>query len=148
MKTASFHVGATAEQSRRWKMAAEAHGYRSVGSWLAVAADLYLKVRARAGNPVPLAWHKGSFRVLLADGREVEVWGKLSPPFGTFRGTADGPDLIKARTLVHLESRKVIATLRSARQCKALASELAPALLREDRELSSGVVARHQRESV
>ncbi len=115
--------------------------------WLAEAADAYLKARARAGRPVPLAWRRGRFRVLLADGRAVEVRGMVSQPFGTFKGTADGPDRNKARTLVHLPSGQVIATLRSARQAKALASEIAPAWVR-DRELVAGIVERAERESV
>lgn len=39
MKTASFTVHATAEQSARWKRAAEAEGHRSAGTWLAAAAE-------------------------------------------------------------------------------------------------------------
>jgi hypothetical protein len=148
LKVASFTVGATAEQSRRWKMAAEADGHRAVGSWLAVAADLYLKVRARAGAPIPLAWHRGRVRVLL-DGGEAVLDGMLSPPFGTFCGTSIGPKSAGAQrfTLVHLPSARIVATLRSARQCKALASELAPTWLR-DRDLAAGIIERHNRESV
>jgi len=61
LRVASFTVHATVEQSARWKRAAEAEGHRSAGTWLAAAADAYLKARARAGAPVPLAWHRGSF---------------------------------------------------------------------------------------
>ncbi len=148
MKVASFTVGATLDQSARWKMAAEADGHRSVGTWLAMAADLYLKVRARAGRPIPLAWHRGHFRVLLADGSEIAVRGMSSPPFGYFEGTQESPDLDHwHRSLVHVPSRRIIATVRTARQAKALASELAPVWLR-DRELTAGVVERHERESV
>ncbi len=146
MKVASFTVGATAEQSRRWKMAAEADGHRAVGSWLAVAADLYLKVRARAGNPIPLAWHRGRVRVLL-EGGEAALDGMVSPPFGTFCGTAQGPkqDGAQRFTLVHLPSARIVATLRSARQARALAAELAPVWLR-DRDLADGIINRHDRE--
>jgi hypothetical protein len=56
----------------------------------------------------------------------------VSPPFGTYRGTSHGPDRNKLRTLVHVPTGRVIATLRSSRQCRALAAELAPVLLRGD----------------
>jgi len=146
VRTVAFTVRGTMAQGIRWKQAADADGHLAVGNWLAEAADAYLKARARAGRPLPLAWRQGRFRVLLAGGGEVEVRGMVSPPFGTFRGTADGPNRSKVRTLVHVPSRQVVATLRSARQCKALASELAPVWLR-DRELVDGMVDRHQRES-
>ena len=125
MKTASFTVRATEAQSVRWKRAAEAEGFPSAGAWLSEAADAYLRVRARTGLPLPLAWRLGRFRVILSDGQDIEVRGMVSPPFGTFQGCTHGPDTNKLRTLVHLPARRVIATLRSARQCKALASELA-----------------------
>jgi hypothetical protein len=147
VKVAEFTVRATAEQSIRWKRAAEADGHRSAGTWLAAAADLYLKARARAGRPLPLAWHRGRFKAVLMDGREVEVQGMLSPPFGVFRGTAHGPDRNMVRTLVHLPTGRVVATLRSSAQCRALASELAPVWLR-DPETAAGVVERHRREAL
>jgi hypothetical protein len=148
LKVASFTVGATQEQAIRWKRAAEADGHRAVGSWLAVAADLYLKVRARAGNPIPLAWHRARFTVALNSGATM-VNGHASPPFGIFPGTADGIRYpgCNRQTLVHLRSGRIVATLRSTRQAKALASELAPTSLR-DRELAAGIVERHLRESV
>lgn len=147
MKTASFTVHATAEQSIRWKRAAEAEGHRSAGTWLAAAADAYLKVRARAGQPLPLAWHLGVFTAHLMDGREVRVHGVVSPPFGVFRGTSHGPDRNKLRTLVHLPSGRIIATLKSSRQCRALAAELAPVLLRGELPDPGPVVERHVREA-
>jgi len=149
VKVASFTVGATQEQAIRWKRAAEADGHRAVGSWLAVAADLYLKVRARAGNPIPLAWHRGRFSVLLEDGSEVTVRGMVSFPFGCYVGTRQAPEVGHTYhvTLAHLPSHRIIATLRTVRQCKALASELAPVWLR-DRELAAGITERHERESV
>ena len=60
MNVATFTVHATAEQSIRWKRAAEAEGHRSAGTWLAAAADAYLRVRAKAGHPLPLAWRHGT----------------------------------------------------------------------------------------
>ena len=150
MKTASFTVHATAEQSIRWKRAAEAEGHRSAGTWLAAAADAYLRVRAKAGHPLPLAWQRGGvfFRVRLMDGQEIEVRGVASPPFGIYQGTSHGPDGNKLRTLVHLPTHRVIATLKTSRQCRALASELAPILLRGELPDPGPVVERHVRESV
>jgi len=149
MKTATFTVHATVEQSARWKMAAETEGHRSAGTWLAAAADAYLKVRAKAGLPLPLAWRIGMrFMVRLMDGREVEVRGVVSPPFAIYQGTSYGPDGNHLRTLVHLPTRKVIATLRNSRQCRTLAAELAPLLLRGELPDPGSVVERHVRESV
>lgn len=149
MKVATFTVHATAEQSIRWKRAAAAEGHRSAGTWLAAAADAYLRVRAKAGHPLPLAWQHGglTFRVRLMDGREIDVRGVTSPPFGIFQGTSYGPDGNKLRTLVHLPTARVIATLRSSRQCRALAAELAPILLRGELPDPGPVVERHVRES-
>ena len=94
---ATFTVHADARQSARWKQAVEGEGFPSVGSWLAGAADAYLKARARAGMPIPLAWRKGRFKVELQDSELVEVRGHLSPPFGSFCGTADGPSSYTGR---------------------------------------------------
>ena len=150
MKTASFTVRATMPQAIRWHQAAEADGHAAVGTWLAEAADTYLKARARAGRPLPLAWHLGRFRVCLEAGAEPEVRGWIARPFGVFRGTEAGPGYRGCHlyTLAYLPARRLVATFRYARQCRALASELAPILLREDRELAAGVVDRHRRESV
>jgi hypothetical protein len=148
LKTATFTVHATEDQSRRWKMAAQAEAHPSVGSWLAGAADAYLKVRARAGLPLPLAWRHGvTFRVCLMDGKEIEVRGVASPPFGIYIGTAHGPDRNKLRTLVHLPTCRVVATLKSSRQCRTLAAELAPTLLRGELPDTGLVVERYVRES-
>lgn len=141
MKTASFTVHATAQQSARWKQAAEGEGFPSVGAWLAGAADAYLKVRARAGLPIPLAWRKGVFRVELDGGEVVTVRGHLSPPFGSFEGTPEGPARYRGRkrhTLVYVPSKRVLATLRSFANCKALASELARLWYRGDGAEPSG----------
>ena len=148
MKTASFTVHATAEQSIRWKRAAEAEGHRSAGTWLAAAADAYLKVRARAGNPIPLAWRRGHFSVCLEGGELVTVRGHVSPPFGAFRGTEAGPASPgrHRHTLVYLPTSRVIATLRTSKQCRALASELAPILLRGVPLDPGPLVERHVRE--
>jgi hypothetical protein len=151
VKTASFTVHATAEQSVRWKRAAEAEGHRSAGSWLAAAADVYLKVRAKAGLPLPLAWRLGRFSVRLEGGELITLNGKMSPPFGAFAGTADGPASYagsRRHSLVHLPDARIIATLRTFRQCQALASELAPSLLRSELPDSAPIVKRHQRAGV
>jgi hypothetical protein len=147
LKVAHFTVHATAEQSRRWKMAATAEGHVSAGSWLAAAADAYLKVRARAGHPLPLSWRRGPVRVLL-DAGEATLKGFVSPPFGAFRGSSDGPDQYSDHyTLTHLPTLRIIATLRSYKQCKALASELAPVLLRGELPDPAAVVERHARDA-
>ena len=148
MKVATFTVHATAEQSVRWKRAAEGEGHRSAGTWLAAAADAYLRVRARAGQPIALGVASGGLHGLLMDGREVKVRGMVSPPFGLYIGTAHGPDRNKRRTLVHLPTGRVVATLRSSQQARALASEIAPALLRGELPELAPVVERHVRESV
>jgi hypothetical protein len=146
---AAFTVRATAEQSVRWKRAAEAEGHRSAGTWLASAADAYLRVRAKAGLPLPLAWRRFSrFRVLLMDGSEVEVRGVISPPFGIFQGSAYGPNGNLGRTLVHLPTRRVIASLKTSAECRTLAAEIAPSLLRDTLPDSAPIVERHVRESL
>jgi hypothetical protein len=147
VKVASYTVHADAQQSVRWNRAAEGEGFRSTGTWLAMAADAYLRVRARAGQPLPLAWHHGTFTAHLMDGRELQVRGVVSPPFGVFRGTSHGPDRNKLRTLVHLPSGRIIATLKSSRQCRALASELAPVLLRGELPDPAHIVERHRRDA-
>ncbi len=127
MKVASFTVHADARQSARWKQAAEGEGFPSVGRWLAGAADAYLKVRARAGLPVPLAWRKGIFRVELEGGESMAVRGHLSPPFGIFAGVPGEPARYPGRkqhTLVYAPSRRVLGTFRSHRQAQSVASEL------------------------
>ncbi|MEA2559528.1 MAG: hypothetical protein QOH06_1032 [Acidobacteriota bacterium] len=141
MKVAAFTVRATMPQSIRWKQAAEGEGFASVGSWAGRALDAYLEARTRAGRPIPLAWHRGSFRVAL-DGHAVPVRGMVSHPFGAFRGTAEGPGTCQRFTLVHIPARRVIATLRTILQCKALASELAPIFAR-DENAGAGMVERH-----
>jgi hypothetical protein len=91
VKVATFTVRADARQSARWKIAAQVEGHPNVGSWLAGAADAYLKVRAKAGLPVPLAWRFGHFAARLEGGELQALKGWLSPPFGVFAGTAEGP---------------------------------------------------------
>ena len=89
----------------------------------------------------------GSFRVVLVDGREIpDVWGKVSPPFAFYQGSPHGPAKIEPRTLVYLRTGAIIATLKTARQCKALAAELAPAYSRDEAS-AAGIIERHQRES-
>ncbi len=150
MKTASFTVRATTDQATRWNRAAEAEGHRSAGTWLACAADAYLKVRAKAGLPLPLAWRRfGRFLVHLESGEEVTIRGAISPPFGTFRGGAEGPRRGgRLFSLVYLPEKRIVASLYSARQAKALAAELAVVLIRGDPLPSPGaVVERHEREA-
>lgn len=142
MKCAAFTLHGTMEQSIRWKRAAEGEGFRSVGAWAARALDAYLAHRARAGRPLPLAWSLGRFRVILSDGREVKVSGMVSPPFAYYVGSAHGPDRNKNRTLVLLRTGQVVATVKSAAQARALASELAPALLKGELPEPGAILSR------
>jgi hypothetical protein len=125
LKMASFTVRATLAQSVAWKRAADGEGHASVGTWLAEAADRHLDAVRRAGKPLSLAWRRGRFRVVL-EGREAEVRGHLSPPFGAFRGTEAGPGPRGCwrYTLVYMPQGRVLATLRTFAHCKALASDL------------------------
>lgn len=134
LRVASFTVHGTAAQSARWKQAAEAEGFTSAGRWLAAAADAHLKARARAGAPIPLAWRRGVFKVQLESGEERTVRGHVSPPFASYRGDSAGERARsgKLHRLVYLPTRHALATLGSYRECKALASELAPRWLREE----------------
>ena len=147
MKTASFTVRATLAQSERWKRAADAEGYASAGGWLADAADANLKARARAGRPLPLAWHRGHCRVRL-EGGELAVKGFVSPPFFAFRGTTAGHDpQADHYTLTLQASGRIVATLATYSQVRALASEIAPALLKGELPDSAPIVARHVQET-
>lgn len=147
LKTASFTVRGSMEQSVRWKRASNAEGFASVGAWAAPALDAYLKARARAGRPLPLYWRRGRFTVHLVDGGTLEIPGAVSPPFAYYQGSAYGLNRNKPRTLVSLADGRVIATLKTARQCRELAAELAPLWLR-DEVVASAVAERHRREAV
>jgi hypothetical protein len=154
MKTASFHVRATTAQAERWNRAAEAEGHRSTGGWIACAVDAYLKVRAKAGLPLPLAWHLSAFRVRLDDGTEPELRGWVSPPFGLFHGNGAGPiptGSTHCYTLVYIPARRIVATFRYAKHGRALAAELAGIWARhggEETDIRAGpVVERHVREA-
>jgi hypothetical protein len=145
VKVATFTVRATEKQSIRWKRAAEGEGFASVGSWAGGALDAFLEHRARAGRPIPLAWHRGAVSVVLEDGQGVTLRGHISPPFGIYRGTQLGPPTYKGakrHTLVHIPSRRIIATLRTHRQCQALAAELATIFAR-DEQGGTPTVERH-----
>ena len=154
MKVASFTVRADVHQSARWKQAADSEGFASCGAWLARAADAYLRLRAKAGLPLPLAWRHGKFRVTLEDGSEPEVKGWVAPPFGFYRGTPDGPipwGCTKYYSLVYLPRRRLVATFKHARECKALAAELAGVWARsggEEGDIRAGpLIERYQREA-
>jgi hypothetical protein len=154
LKVAQFTVQATVGQSARWKMAAESAGHRSVGTWIAVAIEAYLKARATAGAPIPLSWHRGHFKALLLDGSTPTLRGAISPPFGIYRGTAAGPRQ-GPFVLVYVPTARILATLHYAGQCKALAAELARVWVRwdgsggtEPRQDPEPVLDRFRREDV
>jgi hypothetical protein len=151
LKTASFTVRATMQQSIRWKQAAEAYGHASVGSWLAEAADAHLDGLKRAGKPLPLAWSLGRFRVRLEDGSEPELRGWIARPFGVFHGSPDGPiphGSTHTYSLAYLPSRRIVATFRTVAHCKSLASDLARTWVRwggsEPAEDPGALVKRYQ----
>jgi len=123
LRIASYTVKADARQAVRWHRHAAAEGSGSVGAWIAVTVERYLKLRDR---PVPLFWSPGSFTVTLDCG-EAEVSGAISPPFATFRGTVAGPKEggRGVHTLVYLPTGRVLATVAYRRDARALASELA-----------------------
>jgi len=154
MKVAAFTVRATERQSLRWKRAADHEGHRSVGTWLAEAADRYLDALQRAGRPLPLAWGWGRFRVRLEDGSEPELRGWIARPFGFFRGGSTGPSYMGCHryTLVYLPTARIVATFRSAAHCRSLASELARLWVRwggnEPSEDPAPLLQRFQREDV
>jgi hypothetical protein len=155
LKTASYTVRATTAQSAAWNRAAQAHGHASTGSWIAEAVDRYLDAMKRAGRPLPLAWNRfGRIKVRLMDGREVEVSGRTSPPFAVYRGNALGPGQRGPgpRTLVFLPEARIIATLRTERACKALASELSRVWVRWGGQIPAEdpapLLQRFQREDV
>jgi hypothetical protein len=155
VKVATFTVRANAAQSTRWKLATDAEGFRSIGAWLAKAADAYMKARAKAGLPLPLAWRHGRFRVRLEDGAEPELRGWVSPPFGIFHGSPDGPiphGSTHCYTLVYVPARRIVATFRYAQHCRALAAELAGVWARnggEGEDIRAGpIIDRHGREDV
>src|SRR4051812_31276307 len=114
-------------QSVTWKRAAESEGFASCGAWLARAADAYLRLRVKAGLPLPLVWRRSRFRVVLEDGTDLELPGWISRPFGHFQGSDAGPACAGTHcyTLVYLPARRIVATFRYARQCRELAAELA-----------------------
>lgn len=153
MKVASFTVRATEKQSIRWKRAADAEGHASVGTWLAEAADRHLDAVRRSGRPIPLGWRRmASFVVQMPTGEAVRVPGHVSHPFGFYRGTDQGADRFSHYyTLVHIPDGKILATLRSAVQCRTLAADLARLWVRwggeQPAEDPAPVVARHVRES-
>ena|GEM_PF-5341850 len=69
----------------------------------------------------------------LEGGELVMVNGHISLPFGSFAGTEEGPASYAGRhrhVLVYLDGCRIIATLRSFREVKTLAGEIAPALIR------------------
>jgi len=151
MKTAHFTVHASSAQAADWNRAAAGEGYPSTGSWIADAVDRYLKLRVRMGRPLPLAWRRGHFSVRLAGGELVTVNGHMSVPFGSFSGTEEGPATycgLHRHVLVYVPDSRVIATLKSFRQCKALAAEIAPALLKGELPDPAPVIGRHIRDAV
>ncbi len=85
----------------------------------------------------------------MANGERLNVNGMVSYPLAYFRGDDDRRDDRSCFfTLVHVPGAKVIATLRSSRQCRSLAAELVAAILRDELPNAGQVITRHTRESV
>jgi hypothetical protein len=153
LKVATFTVRASMPQSVAWKRASDAEGFSSCGAWLARAADAYLKIRAKAGLPLPLAWTRGTVRVDLDGAAGTELRGWTARPFGIFRGDPFGPKIRGSKTysLVYLPARRIVATFRYARHCRALAAELAGVWARsggETGDIRAGpLIERHEREA-
>ncbi len=132
-ETRSYTVTALREQAECWQAAAGAASL-SVASWLAETADAHVRELVRVGRAAPLTWFRDRFPVRITDTmvrpevtREVEVDGKVSGPFGIFRGNGRGVGEpgCSCFSLVHLPTRRVIATLPYRQSCMALAAELA-----------------------
>ncbi len=132
-KATSYTVDANHEQVDQWGAAA-VERCMSVSSWLAHAADAYLRELARTGRATPLSWHPGRFVVRLTDttrspwvGVDVQVQGLVSRPFGIYRGTTRevGAPGSGTHTLAHIPTGRTIATLPLRKSCMALAAELA-----------------------
>ena len=154
MKTASFTVKATQKQAIAWKRRADSEGHRSVGTWIAEALDRHLDALQRAGRPIPLGWRRSAtFAARFVTGETVTVRGCVSLPFGYYRGTDARADRYNDfYTLVYVPSGRIIATLRSAAQCRTLAAELARVWVRwggrEPGEDPGPVLERFRREDV
>ena len=101
---------------RRWKRAAEAEGNRSAGTWLAAAADAYLQVRAKAGHPLPWRGTRGPSPSAL---RTAE-YSRFGERFRRRSATSGAHPTVQTetrdRTLVHLPTGRIIATLRRSAQ--------------------------------
>lgn len=156
MRVATYTVHATAKQSITWNRAASAEGYGSTGTWLAQAADAYIKGQQLAGKPFPLAWKRATrLTFKLEDGTEMTLPGWFARPFGIFRGSAHGPVQPGGKTysLVYLPTGRIVATFRFARYCRALAADLARLWVRWDGvgepvEDPAAVLERHRAESL
>jgi hypothetical protein len=107
----------------------------------------------KAGKPVPLAWTRSSrFTVRFMSGREIEVAGCTSLPFGIYRGSAMGVGQRGAgpHSLIFLPDCRIVATLATQRRCKELASDLSRVWVRwggqEPAEDPAPLLQRFQRE--
>lgn len=87
MKVASFTVHASADQSARWKRAAEAEGYASVGTWASRALDAVHGLHATRVY-APRATAKAAFmrfrgKRLRADFAAENRWSAAGRLWGT-----------------------------------------------------------------
>ncbi len=149
MTDRSYTVHSTPAQAERWETAAVAHGRMTVGSWLAQAADAYLEEMGKAGKRLPMVWTKGVFQARIYDRlvwpwqyRDVEVQGKISGRFGIYQGDDRGQETRNnhVHSLVHLPTRRIVATLSHHRSCRAFAGELVYLWINWDQEDPETVV--------
>ncbi len=122
MKTASITLSPSADQSAEWRWAAKEEGFRSVRTWIAFAVDAY--VNARAGEPLPLAWRRGTVNVDLPDGSTVDTRGWQAEPYAIFRGDGFGPAALNKKTfsLLYLPNRQLLVTFHSLKHCQEMAA--------------------------
>jgi hypothetical protein len=129
----SYTVTTGREQAECWQAVAR-EASLSVESWLAETADSHVRELVRVGRAAPLTWFRDRFPVRITDttvrpevAREVQVDGKVSGPFGIFRGDGRGVGEpgCSCFSLVHLPTRRVIDSLPLRKSCMALAAELA-----------------------
>ncbi|HWW95484.1 MAG TPA: hypothetical protein VN375_19090 [Vicinamibacteria bacterium] len=112
----------SADQLAKWRRATREEGFHSVRTWAAFAIDAY--VNARAGEPLPLAWRRGTVNVDLPDGSAVDTRGWQADPYAIFRGDGSGPAALDKKTfsLLYLPNRQLLVTFHSLKHCQEMAA--------------------------
>ncbi len=122
LKVDSLTLHPSADQLAEWRWAAKEEGFRSVLTWIEFAVDAY--VNARAGEPLPLVWRRGTVNVDLPDGSTVDTRGWQAEPYAIFRGDGSGPAALDKKTfsLVYLPNRQLLVTFHSLKHCQETAA--------------------------